>query len=337
MSRYFAVPVFALTALVAACGRSERSQTTSSSAGATTPVVSGSNSVEDSSSEGNVELSPVSYARAESTFGAGNYQEATQLFSRYTVSHPENPWGYYMLGVSAWKSGAPDQALSAFDKSIELDPNHRKSLYNSSRVLLELGRPQEALARIEKALGQEPTSSEGLRLLGRTRYLMGQVPEAIAAYEQALATDDQDVWAMNNLGLIYLDQNRPSDALAPLARAVQLRGQSPVFQNNLGAALERSGYPEAAARAYEAVIGVDSTYQKASASLARVTAAGQPPESQPADLEELAQQFEQQIESWRGSTASSDSIGEISSTVTDSTTASIEAKADTLEDGVHQQ
>ena len=327
MSRYLAVPVFALTALVAACGRPERSQTTSSSAGASTPVVSGSKSVEDSSSEGNVEVAPVTYARAESTFGAGNYQEATELFSHYTVSHPENPWGYYMVGVSAWKSGSRDQALAAFDKSIELDPNHRKSLYNSSRVLLELGRPQEALDRIEKALSQEPASGEGLRLLGRTRYLLGQVDEAIAAYQKALVTDDQDVWAMNNLGLIYLDQNRPWDALAPLARAVQLRSRSPVFQNNLGSALERSGYPEAAARAYEAAIGVDSTYQKASVSLARVTAAGPTAESQAVDLDELAQQFENQIESWRGAVAS----------MTDSTTASIEAKTDTLEDGVNQQ
>ena len=38
MSRYFAVPVFALTAIVAACGRSDRPQTTSSTAGANPPV-----------------------------------------------------------------------------------------------------------------------------------------------------------------------------------------------------------------------------------------------------------------------------------------------------------
>jgi len=335
MSRYFAVPVFALTAIVAACGRSDRTVTKSSSAGASTPVVSGSTTV-DSSTDVRVDAAPVTYARAESTYQAGNYEDAVRLFSRYTESNSENPWGYYMLGVSAWKNGDRDRALAAFDKSIEMDPTHRKSLYNSSRVLLEMGRGQEALERIEKALSQEPLSGEGLRLLGRARYQLGQTDQAIEAYRRALAVDDRDVWSMNNLGSIYIEQDQPAEALGPLARAVQLRGNAPVFQNNLGIALERSGHPEEAARAYEAAIAVDSTYHKASVSLARVTAAEQQAESEPIDLEQLAQQFQGEIESWRGTVTSSDST-EISSPVTDSTTASIEAKGDTLEDCVHEE
>jgi hypothetical protein len=82
---------------------------------------------------------------------------------------------------------------------------------------------------------------------------------------------------------------------------------------------------------------VDSTYQKASVALARVTAAGQTAESPAVDLEQLAQQFENQIETWRGPVASTDSTGEISSPVTDSTTASIEAKGDTLKEDVHEE
>jgi tetratricopeptide (TPR) repeat protein len=344
MSRYFAVPVFALTAMVAACGRSDRTPTTSSSAGASTPVVSGSNRVTDSSGEPRVEVAPVSYERAESTFDAGKYSEAAQLFSAYTESNAENPWGHYMLGMAAWKSGERDRALSAFDRSIELDPTHRKSLYNSSRVLLELGRPQEALDRIEKALGQEPSSSEGLRLLGRARYQLGKADEAIDAYRRALTIDDHDVWAMNNLGLIYIEQDKATEALPPLARAVQLRGNAPVFQNNLGVALERSGFPEAAAQAYEAAIAVDSSYQKASVALARVTSGEQQPETEPVNLAQLAQQFEGQITGWReagtsgGVTdtleVSSDSV-EMSTVVTDSSTASLEAHSDSLENGEH--
>jgi Flp pilus assembly protein TadD len=340
MSRYFAVPVFALTAIVAACGRSDRSSTTSTSAGASTPVVSGSAPTTDSSGDPRVEVKPVTYERAESTFNGGNYSAATQLFSEYTTSNAENPWGYYMLGLSAWKSGDRDRALSAFDRSIELDPTHRKSLYNSGRVLLELGRPQDALERIEKALAQEPSSSEGLRLLGRVRYQLGKVDEAIDAYRRALTLDDHDVWAMNNLGLIYIDQEKASEALPPLARAVQLRGNAPVFQNNLGVALERSGFPEAAAQAYEAAIAADSSYQKASVALARVTSGEQQPEAEAVDLSQLAQQFEDEITSWRGAItneepsdtvqASSDSV-ERSPMVTDSSTASIEAHSDSVE------
>ena len=65
-----------------------------------------------------------------------------------------------------------------------------------------------------------------------------------------------------------------------------------MFQNNLGVALERSGFPVAAAKAYEAAISVDSNYHKASVALARVTQGGQEPEPGPVDLDTMAQQFQ---------------------------------------------
>jgi predicted Zn-dependent protease len=340
MSQYSAIRLIAFAALVPfafGCRGSDRPTTRSTSAGATTPVVSGTSvDTADGSVETPGATKAVSYERAESTYGSGEYVEATQLFTAYTQINPENPWGHYMLGLSAWKSGDKEHALSAFDRALELDPNHRKSMFNSSRVLLESGRAQEALKRIEQALGQEPMSTEGLRLLGRARYELGKVEEAIEAYHRALATDDRDVWSMNNLGLIFIDQDRSQEALPPLARAVQLRGNAPVFQNNLGVALERSGYPEAAAKAYEAAVQVDSTYTKAAVALARVTSGEQKPESEPVDLDALAQQFQSEIETWRGSDVSGDSV-ETVELVPDSTTAAIQVSSDTLEECDHQE
>ena len=305
-----AVSWFALAAavnLAAGCGRSDRPETTSSSAGASTPVVTASSGSTETVSETRPKVEPVTYERAESTFGSGNYSEAAQLFSLYTEGHPENPWGHYMLGISAWKSGDLERALGAFERSLELDSTHRKSLFNSSRVLLDMDRPQDALERIEKGLAQEPHSNEGLRLLGRARHELGQVDKAIDAYQRALAADDRDVWSMNNLGLIYIEQGRSKEAIPPLARAVELKSTAPVFQNNLGVALESSGFPVAAAKAYEAAIAADSTYAKAAVSLARVTEGGQEPESEPVDLGTLAQQFVNEIEAWRESTPVRDS------------------------------
>ena len=174
---------------------------------------------------------PVSYVDAEAAYTARKYSEAAELFGSYTRANPENPWGHYMYGLSSWKAGDPEQALISFDEALRIDPQHRKSLLNSARVLLDTGRPREALDRIERAMGLEPLSAEGLRLLGRARYELKQVPEAIDAYQRAIALDERDVWAMNNLGLIYIQQDRSEDAL-PVARP---RG---------GAAARLAGLPE---------------------------------------------------------------------------------------------
>jgi tetratricopeptide (TPR) repeat protein len=234
-----------------------------------------------------------------------------------------------MLGMSAWKTGEQEKALNAFDQALQLDPGHRKSLFNSSRVLLESSHPKEALERIEKALAQEPMSNEGLRLLGRARYELSDVDGAIQAYRRALSIDERDVWSMNNMGLIYIQQDRSSEALAPLARAVELRSNAPVFQNNLGTALERSGYPTAAAQAYEAAIAGDSTYEKASVGLARVTSGDQKSESTPVDLAALSSQFQVEIETWRGAAVVDSSTAPVV-TVTDSSTAPVETVSDSV-------
>jgi len=326
LARYPMLVISTLIPFAAGCG-SGKPKTTSTSAGAT-PTVSAASSA-SVSAETPGAVTAVSYEKAESAFGAGRYPEAVELFTAYNATHPENPWGHYMLGMSAWKTGEQEKALSAFDQALQFDPNHRKSLFNSSRVLLEGGRQKEALERIEKALGQEPMSNEGRRLLGRTRYELGDVDGAIQAYRQALSIDERDVWSMNNMGLIYIQQDRSSEALAPLARAVELRGNAPVFQNNLATALERSGYPTAAAQAYEAAIAVDSTYEKASVGLARVTSGDQKSESTPVDLAGLSSQFQADIETWRGATVVDSSVVSVAA-VSDSSTAPAETVSDSI-------
>ena len=296
--------------IVAACGDDKRPVTTTIPGNTTTPAVAAGTDTGSSSgtiTETTAATVPVSYVDAEAAYSARRYADAAELFASYTSSNPENPWGHYMHGLSAWKSGDDEQAMASFDEALRIDPQHRKSLLNSARVLLDTGRPREALERVERAMSIEPLSPEGLRLLGRARYELKQVPEAIDAYQRAIALDDRDVWAMNNLGLIYIQQDRSESALPLLARAVELRADSPVFQNNLGTALERSGHVAAAKKAYEAALAADSTYGKASASLARVTPlAGS--DTTTVDLSVPIEEFKAEVERWQDVGTAADSV-----------------------------
>ncbi len=245
---------------------------------------------------------PASFADAESVYRAGDYAAARRFFQSYVEARPENPWGHYMLGLSAWKSGDLPQAEAAFERAITLDSTQIKSYLNGARVLLDLGRNHEALERAEQARRLDAGNAETLRLIARARHAMGQADAAIEAYRGAILLDDRDVWAMNNLGVLYLDRGEPDLALAPLARAVQLRNTAPVFQNNLGIALERSGHVAAARSAYEAAIRADSSYAKAITSLARVNGLVADP-ADLVDLDELAQVFRMQVGMWRDNAA----------------------------------
>jgi Tfp pilus assembly protein PilF len=292
----------ALTALalltIFACDRREEEQA------ATTPtdqpVVVDDSVVESPITASTRTYENITYEEAESTFTSRRYGEATEMFAGYVARRPGNPWGHYMLGLSAWKSGQLSRARESFERAIELDPSHVKSLLNLSRVLLELKESREASERVLAALHIDSTSAEAHRLMGRVQTALGDSDAALESYRTAVVLNANDVWAMNNMGLLLIELERFEEALRPLARAVQLDSGVTMFRNNFGMALERTGHFVAAAESYRIAVSIDPGYAKASASLARIDGRVDDPLAPPVDVALLADDFVREIETWKG-------------------------------------
>jgi tetratricopeptide (TPR) repeat protein len=213
-----------------------------------------------------------SFADGKQAYNAKKYGEATAIFESYIDRRPGNAWGYYMLGLSAWKSGDLEKSEKAFEKALSIDPHHVKSLVNESRVFLDHKRHDDAIDRLMRAAEIDPQSAEVYRLLGRAHHAKGQTDEAVMAYQRAIELNDRDAWSMNNLGLVLLEAKRADEALPLFTQAVELRKDVPEFNNNLGMALEHTGRFKAAAAAYSSALTTDPSYTKAKQNLARVEA-----------------------------------------------------------------
>jgi len=286
-----------LVAALAAAGCSSNDETGTSSQNSakvrpismtntSTPIGAGDKALNDWASK----TGPVSFADGEAAYHAGKYGEATKVFERYAVEKPNNAWGHFMLGLSAWKGGDLAKAEMAFEEALRIDPDHTKSLMNLSRVLIEQRRFDDAIAKLTHASEIDTNSAEVNRLMGRTYQDQGKIDDAEAAYRRAIALDGKDAWSMNNLGFLFLEQGRPGDALPVLAKAVELRKDVPTFHNNLGMALEHSGRFAAAAAEYNSALAADPGYEKAKRNLARVEAVKVNAE-EPFDLEVTAKGF----------------------------------------------
>jgi Flp pilus assembly protein TadD len=248
--------------------------------------------------EPTVPVTNVTYADAESVFRKGRYAESAELFGVYVETNPANAFGYYMLGLSAWKSGDHAAAEEALTRAVDLNGETVKIRTNLGRVLLERGRAPDALPHLEKAVELDPTAHEVWRVLGNAYAQAGRTGDAIESYRQALMLNDHDSWTMNNYGLVLIQLGRYDEALLPLARAVELVPLSATFQNNLGVALERIGELEGARSAFAAAIEADSTYGKARTSLERVeTRLVVMPMVAP-DLSTFARQFVDEMAGW---------------------------------------
>jgi len=241
---------------------------------------------------------PITFDVADSAYRDRRYNDAAALFKTYTEGRPTNPWGFYMLGLSAWKSGDRVQAESAFVQALALDSTHVKSHLNLSRVLLESDQPDSALVHIETAIQLDSTSSEPLRLQGRAFEALGKTDDAIVAYQRAIVKNDSDTWAMNNLGMLYVRVQRFEDAIGPLARANEIDDKVATFHNNLGMALELTGRFQDAVGQYRAALAIEGTYGKSVANLQRVELVKQDPSITPVDLAERSKQFQDQITKW---------------------------------------
>jgi tetratricopeptide (TPR) repeat protein len=217
-------------------------------------------------------VAPPTFADGKAAYDARQYAEATAIFEAYTGRRPDNAWGHYMLGLSAWKSGDLAKAEGALERALQVDPRHLKSYVNLSRVLIDQKRHDDAIVKLTKAADVDPHSAEVLRLLGRTYHSQRKPEQAVDAYRRAIEADAFDAWAMNNLGLVLLEMQRPGEALPLFVKAVELRKDVPMFHNNLGMALEHTGRFKAAASAYASALTAEPGYGKAQQNLARVEA-----------------------------------------------------------------
>src|SRR5579862_8162956 len=178
----------AAIAAIAACGGHEKHQqvSTGEPVAATTPTPK----VEAPAIPENV-----SYTMAESAYTSHKYSDAVTMFDAYTKHRPDNAWGYYMLGLSAWKSGQLDRAREAFETAIQKDPKQVKSLVNLSRVFLEQDKPTDALEQIQAAITLDSANGSSWRVLGRVDARLGKTDEALDAYRRAITIDSNDTWA----------------------------------------------------------------------------------------------------------------------------------------------
>jgi tetratricopeptide (TPR) repeat protein len=246
------------------------------------------------------------YETGDAAYKAGKYRDAAELYKVHVGTKPDDANGFYMLGLSSWKSGDFAVSKDAFDKSIELNPAFAKSYFNEARLLLDMKRAPEALELIEKGRGIDSTSPDGVRLKARAQSESGDIEGALMTYRDLLVRDDADTWGLNNLGVLWLDRGQFEDALGPLARAVQVKPTAPVFQNNFGMALERSGYKVAALRHYEEAVRNDSTFTKAVKNAERMRGiVTDTTGTDEVSVDGTAETFRQKVKAWKQGAVSS--------------------------------
>jgi tetratricopeptide (TPR) repeat protein len=131
-------------------------------------------------SDGNDSVSSAAASAAHASFddlvGAGtqllargNAAAAAQLFHQAAAKQPQNPVGYYDLGVAHAREGLRRQSLGDYGSALKADPKYVPALYNLGIAFSER-RPRVAMYFLGRAVELKPDSPTALLQLGLIAY-----------------------------------------------------------------------------------------------------------------------------------------------------------------------
>src|SRR4029077_3890962 len=146
------------------------------------------------------------------------------------------------LGYLSLRRGDFDQAISHFEKALEIRSSHAFGHYklggalienNLAAALTQKGLLDEAIDHYEKAAKMRPDYGDVYLNLGSVLFQKGRSDEAIALWRKAATTQLEDGAFHTVLGKAFLEKGLREDAIAEYKLAARSSPLDPLPRNNL--------------------------------------------------------------------------------------------------------
>lgn len=203
-------------------------------------------------------------------FHAGRYDDAQTAFDRALALDPNCGPAWHGIGWLRERTSTADEAIAAYERAIAVDPRYAAPYYGIGMVHAFM-RGDYARARAAFQRGLEISQGEArfINQIGSTYARMGRFDDATATLRHALVLDPSNTHALGWLGMLSLRQGRYDDAIALYQR--QIAAEPAHYAHRvLGYALELAGRRDEAIAHLERAVAMEPKDYEARAALARV-------------------------------------------------------------------
>jgi tetratricopeptide (TPR) repeat protein len=154
----------------------------------------------------------------------------------------DNDVAYYNLGHSCLKRGDFDNAISRFEKALQIRSRNNSPHYNFGSALIEnnlanllaqKGRLNEAIDHYHNAMRLRPGYGDPYLNLGNLLFQQGRMPDAMLQWQKAHATEAKDGRFHTLLADAFLRAGSQRDAIADYEQAVRNSVEDPRPLNGL--------------------------------------------------------------------------------------------------------
>ncbi|MGN6085443.1 tetratricopeptide repeat protein [Trinickia sp.] len=179
--------------------------------------------------------------------------EAGIALMRESIAAHASPIYYNNLGNALRDAGKLGDAVAAYRRAVELEPDYAQAHNNLGNALRETGDALAALASCARALELKPGYAEAYNNLGNALKEMGELDAAIAAYGKAIGAAPGFAEAHLNLGIALQARGHGDAALECLRETITLAPQLAVAHDKLASVLMHCGDIHGAIEAYRRV------------------------------------------------------------------------------------
>jgi tetratricopeptide (TPR) repeat protein len=155
-------------------------------------------------------------------YESGNYKEALNAYNKAIQLNPQYAGAYNNRGVVYSKSGNHQQALNDFNKAIQLNPQDAMAYYNRGLAYDGLGNHQQAINDFNKAIQLNPQYAEAYNNRGFAYGRLGNHQQALNDCNKAIQLNPQYAMAYFNRGLAYHGLGNHQQAIENLKIAGKL-------------------------------------------------------------------------------------------------------------------
>ena len=220
----------------------------------------------------NTENAAAELEKGNQLLGEEKLEEAIAAYRRAIELNPDLSWSHHNLGEALAKLGQLDEAIAAYHRAIELNPDFSWSYHHLGDALDRQQQWEEAVVAFRRAIELNPQHFGSYCGLGQGLLNLGQLDEAAVAYRRASELEPAADWIQYRLREV-LQQRTQLDlerAIDTFRHALEQNPKSDECYYNLGEALAAYGNATEASLCYYKAFKLNSNNMQANQKRPRI-------------------------------------------------------------------
>jgi len=167
----------------------------------------------------------------------GKYEDAILAYEKAIQIDPQLVEAWNNKGIALGDLGRHEDAIEAYEKAIKLDAGFSAAWYNKGLALDAMGRSAEAIKAYDRVLKSDPRNAQAWINKANALNILGRYDEALQACNKAIEIDPNDVNAWGNKAWALGGLGLYEDTLTACDKAIELNPEDVIAWNNKAATL----------------------------------------------------------------------------------------------------